>query len=369
VCVHERDLKNLVINTTNKIRIKDIARLADVSEGTVDRVIHNRGQVAEDSRAKIQKIIDELNYKPNLLARSLANKKNYVFTTLLPLYNKGTGEYWEAPLVGINRAWQEIADYNITIKNLYFDQFNVESYREMVAETLSMNPDAVLISPVFRDETIKLTSNLDKSNIPYIFIDSTIDGLNNLAYFGQNSFQSGYLAAKLLENGLTEGAKIAIIKPSGATILNQVKIREYGFKKYFEERGLGARYSFCSLSQTATKASRQEERLLKFLETNDPVSAAVVFNSRVFEIAQVIEKYQIKNIRLIGYDLLTENENLLRKGVVSYLIAQRPEDQGYMGIMSFFNHIFLKKDILKDNYMPIDILTTENLEYYINFNK
>jgi LacI family transcriptional regulator len=288
---------------------------------------------------------------------------------LLPEYQKGTGEYWEAPLAGIKKAWNEIADYNITITKLYFDQFQVSSYREMVNKALTLNPDAVLVSPVFKEETIQLTNKLEQSNIPYIFIDSTIDGLNNLAYFGQNSFQSGYLAAKLLESGLTQGSKIAIIKPSGTTILNQVKVRENGFKAYFEQKGLQSKYTFHTVNYNASNEAKREEQLVTFFSANQPVSAAIVFNSRVFETARVIEKYQIANIKLLGYDLLKENENFLRKGTVSFLIAQRPEDQGYLGIMSFFNSIFLKKEIIKDNYMPIDILTTENLDYYINFNK
>jgi LacI family transcriptional regulator len=177
------------------------------------------------------------------------------------------------------------------------------------------------------------------------------------------------LAAKLLESGLAEGSKIAIIKPAGTTVLNQVKVRENGFKAYFEQKGLQSRYNFCAVNYNAINEAKRDEQLVKFFNLNQPLSAAVVFNSRVCETARVIEKYRISNIKLIGYDLLKENESYLRKGIVSFLIAQRPEDQGYLGIMSFFNHIFFKKEIVKDNYMPIDILTAENIDYYINFNK
>ena len=55
------------------IRIKDIALRAGVSIGTVDRVLHKRGEVSEETQQKIQQIIDELDYRPNLLASSLAS--------------------------------------------------------------------------------------------------------------------------------------------------------------------------------------------------------------------------------------------------------------------------------------------------------
>ena len=42
--------------------IKDIARMAGVSAGTVDRVLHNRGDVSPKSKAKVQKVLDEIHF-------------------------------------------------------------------------------------------------------------------------------------------------------------------------------------------------------------------------------------------------------------------------------------------------------------------
>lgn len=57
------------------VGVKEIARLANVSIGTVDRVLNNRVGVSEKTKAKILKIIEELNYQPNIFARRLASKK------------------------------------------------------------------------------------------------------------------------------------------------------------------------------------------------------------------------------------------------------------------------------------------------------
>ena len=45
---------------------QDIARMAGVSAGTVDRVLHNRGDVSPKSKAKVQKVLDEIHYQPNV---------------------------------------------------------------------------------------------------------------------------------------------------------------------------------------------------------------------------------------------------------------------------------------------------------------
>ncbi len=331
--------------------------------------MHNRGQVAEESREKIQRIVEELNYQPNILARSLASKKSYVFVALLPEFGKYAGEYWEAPYRGIERAWKEIADYNIAIKSLFFNQFDQASFKEKVAELLTLQPDAVVLTPTFIEETVLLCQQLDERNIRYTFIDSNIEGVNNLAYFGQHSYQSGYLAARLLESGLIEGSRIAIFTPAGETLSNQAISRENGFMAYFKEKGVTKRYQFLQCKYDVHSESKREQQMVKFFEMNNPVSAAVVFNSRVYEIARVIEDHKMKGIKLIGYDLLKENEAFLRKDIITFLIAQRPEEQGYQSITSLFNSLLLKREVVKNQYIPIDILTKENLEYYINFTK
>ncbi len=71
------------------IRIKDVAERAGVSVGTVDRVLHQRGEVSPETREIVLKIIDELEYSPNLLASTLASSRTHNIAVLIPA---ATGE-------------------------------------------------------------------------------------------------------------------------------------------------------------------------------------------------------------------------------------------------------------------------------------
>jgi LacI family transcriptional regulator len=62
-----------------KIRIKDIAEKSGVSVGTVDRILHNRPNVSKTAREKVEKVLEEINYQPNVYASALAYNKSYVF--------------------------------------------------------------------------------------------------------------------------------------------------------------------------------------------------------------------------------------------------------------------------------------------------
>ena len=64
---------------SERIRIKDIAKMADVSVGTVDRVIHGRSGVSEASRKRVEEILKQLDYQPNMYASALASNKKYTF--------------------------------------------------------------------------------------------------------------------------------------------------------------------------------------------------------------------------------------------------------------------------------------------------
>ena len=143
----------------SNIRIVDIAKMAGVSVGTVDRVIHNRGRVSEENRKKVQAILEMVHYQPNLMARSLAaSKKQYHILAITPSFVQG--EYWEAISEGIDKAAAEMESYNITITKLFFDQYNNKTFDDIIRNLLNEKVDGVLIATLFTDSVIRLSQEL-----------------------------------------------------------------------------------------------------------------------------------------------------------------------------------------------------------------
>ena len=69
----------------------------------------------------------------------------------------------------------------------------------IIAEKLiDGEPDAVIITPLFLNETKKFVKVLEEKNIPYLFLNIDIDGFNNISFIGQDSYQGGYLSGKLM---------------------------------------------------------------------------------------------------------------------------------------------------------------------------
>ena len=348
-----------------KIKIKDIAEKAGVSPGTVDRVLHNRGNVSEASRRKVEEVLKHINYTPNVYASALASKKTFTFLAVIPKYEPG--EYWEKIELGIWRAAREVMDFHITINVIYFDQYNIESFCQVMERVIKESPDGVLITPSLKSVTYDFTCKLDSKKIPYVFIDSIVEESKPLAYYGQHSHQSGYLGAKLLFSQNENLQEIAVFsffhlgqKPS-----NQISLRMAGFSEYILEKREG-----CKLHRATLNAENpeQNEKTMNDLFFNNPgIDGVIIFSSRAHVVADFIKKNNLNHISFIGYDLLDKNIKRLRDNTISYLIAQRPEEQAYKGIKALSDYSVFKKQITKINYTPIDILTQENIDFYLEF--
>ena len=343
--------------------IKDIARMAGVSAGTVDRVLHNRGDVSFESMAKVQKVLKEIDYHPNMFAIGLAAKKRYHLVCVIPHYTEN--DYWHSVTLGVNRAAQELRPFNVSVEYLYYVHTDRSSYREVCAYAAQIKSNAVLIAPNFREETVELTTCLEKKKIPYIFIDFNVENTHALCYIGQDSKQSGYIAAKILMSHYREGEELVLFlnnqKDNPAEI--QMQRRLEGFMQYISDEY--SRIAVHEIILHKEEVDINKQVLDKFFSEHSNARLGAVFNSRVYQVADYLRIGGEKHLRsLVGYDLLPKNVEYLKSGEVFCLIGQRPALQAYYGVRALCNHVVFKKPIDPIRYMPIDILLKENIDFY-----
>lgn len=339
--------------------------MAGVSAGTVDRVLHNRGDVSLASMEKVKKVLDEIDYHPNMFAIGLAAKKRYHVVCVIPYYIEH--DYWHAVARGIDRAAQELRPFNVGVDYLYYHHADKSSYEKMCTTLHKEMPDAVLIAPNFREETMKLTAYLEGKDIPYAFIDFNIEQTRPLCYIGQDSKTSGYMAAKILMQYYKKGQEIILFlnnqKNSPAEI--QMQRRMEGFMQYLAAEHEGLTVHDIVLDKK--DADGNKLLLDHFFADHPQASLGAVFNSRVYQVADYLNERGRKLEGLVGYDLLQKNVDYLLNGKVNYLIGQRPGLQGYCGVKALCNHIVFKKPVTTVKYMPIDVLMKENINFYFEF--
>ena len=345
-----------------RIRIKDIAKRANVSVGTVDRVIHGRSGVSKKSRERVEEILKEMDYQPNMYASALASNKSYLFACLLPKHEEG--EYWTEVQRGIYEAMTAFSDFNIHIEIAHYDPFNYASFVHESQSLLGKELDGVLLAPTLPSYTKPFTDKLKEQATPYIYIDSNIAEEPALAFYGQNSVQSGYFAASILMMLCNAPHEIVIFrkKYEGVIGSNQQERREVGFKRYMQ-----AHYPQCTILELDLQVKNETDDMLmlnKFFQEHPNVKNGITFNSKAYIVGEFLQREKLDDFNLIGYDLLLRNVACLKEGGIKFLIAQHPRLQGYNAIQSLCEHLILKKAVNPINYMPIDLLTKDNISYY-----
>lgn len=346
-----------------KIRIKDIAERAGVSVGTVDRVLHNRPNVSKPALEKVKKALSEMEYQPNVYASALAYNKSYTFYALIPQHESEA--YWEEIEQGIKKAIEVRRDFNISVEIMYYERFNNKSFVECYQKCLESNPNGLIIVPMELDITKQFTDILHDKQIPFILLDSYMPDLKPLSFFGQDSFCSGYFAAKMLMLVASNEDEIMLLKrmKDGRVTSKQQVNREVGFRHYMHDHFPHIKITELCLPFKGTR-NEYDSMFKEFFSTHENIHHCITLNSKAHIVGEFLLRNNMRDIQIMGYDMVAKNAECLRQGSMSFIIAQHGYQQGYSCVDTLFKAIVLKKKVQPVNYMPIELLTKENVDFY-----
>jgi len=346
------------------IRIKDIAQRAGCSIGTVDRVIHKRGKVSEPVKNRILEIIRELDYKPNVNARVLASKHPLRLGILLPSYKKG--EYWELPTVGMNEALDRYREQGYQIEVIELSYHNPEQFFRAGKKMISENVHGIIMSPATYKESVRLARSYFQEGLPFILIDSDIQGLPSLSFIGKDPVQSGSTVANLIHQVTRhiQGRKNIWVINIGKN-LNQMYsflARESGFMNYFADKQLKESYNFFTFEIEDKGSQKDIDQQIDLLVANGMPHAIYVTGSRVYRIASRLKKIKpVQKPLLIGHDLIPQNMERVRDESIDFLIEEEAGRQGYLAVESIIRSLVHKEELDKKQLMNLIIYTRENL--------
>lgn len=200
-----------------KPTIRDVAKKANVSVATVSRVINNKGYVYEETKKTVLKIIDELGFEPNQLARSLTNHRSKMIGVIVP--HIGTTFYGQL-IEGIEQAALSYG-YKTMLCNTQDSKEREIDYLKVLEQ---YNVEGVIVASNFLN-----IEKLESMNIPAVSVDHLIN--DDIPSITCNNINGGQVAAKALLNG---GAK-HILLLRGPSFLITSQERTKGFLEELEE--------------------------------------------------------------------------------------------------------------------------------------
>ena len=341
------------------IGIKDIAKHAGVSTGPVDKILNNRGGVSKATETKILKAIEELGYQPNIFASRLKSAKEYRIAVIMP-YATNDIPYWGHHQQGFDAALGELRPFGIKLEMLPFNQNDVLSFKDAVSKAILGNFQGILMVPVFHQDSARLLHATTRNNVPVVFFDSNISELGQLSFIGQHSEDSGYTAAEIMARCVPDQSEILIatIKKKDDNHLHFAN-REAGFRTYFKDKN----HRLVTYENEVADEQTIEKELLDIVQSTPTLSGIFVTND-IHKMVRLLPADIPHKHCLIGYDLIDENIDYLKKEQISFLISQQPQMQAYKGVKVLYEYLILKKKPSPEIFVPIDIITPTNIKYY-----
>lgn len=320
--------------------VKDIALKCGVSIGTVDRVLHNRGRVNAETRQKILKAAEELQYVPNRAAQSLAVHKKRLHLAFVV-----TDPEMHPFFQDINDAAQgkaeELREFGVTVTFLLVRHVIAEDgkYRHIVSYPQGISPDQFdgivapgFLSPELKEQVVAhgvpcVSYNLETSNFPV------------LCHVGSDYRQSGFIAAGLCNLCGGENPRIAAFSEAGdIRKIPSYDQRMEGFHKRLAEAYPSSQ--FVGEFFFSENRERNAALIRRFLEVNPSITVAYVVNPADYDVCRIIHELDARGqIRIITHDLVPTQKSMFKDGTISATITQEPEKQGALPLDILFRYL------------------------------
>jgi LacI family transcriptional regulator len=182
--------------------IIDIARIANVSKSTVSRVITNSGYVRSETRAKIEAVMEELNFRPNLFATGMRTKRSYSIGILFPDLSNPFLSEWYAVVDRISRS-------SGFLNYLCITDPKGETEEQRIDDLLARNIDGILLFSYRKDENfLKKLRSISKTT-PLVCCNSMFGGEGLNCVFANGRTGTREAVHHLVQTGKT---RIAYIK-------------------------------------------------------------------------------------------------------------------------------------------------------------
>jgi LacI family transcriptional regulator len=333
--------------------MKELADMLGVSRATIDRVIHNRGGIGEDTVKKVKELLEQVDYKPNKIGRGLSKKlqKHIYF-----IYHVAENEFFSEIYSGIQAAMKEIEDYGFTMQIMFVDQDSKQQI-ELMDRLAKEGADAIVLSPFEPSKFLEVINRTVDQNIPVITFNNDVRGSNRMFYAGTDYYQSGRIAGELLGKSVKSG-EIAVFIGEGSYW--QVRRRLLGFTDVIRT------FPRIQVTKHTVNGPYTENT---FQLTRQLIGAGVKgiypLQTGIRGIVRALKETPDCDVEVVTYDLSTSTVEGLKSGLVTATICQEPFYQGYKPVKVLFDYFFEGRLPDTDRYITkLDIICKENLTNY-----
>lgn len=335
--------------------IKDIAKLAGVSVGTVDRALNNRGRISPEIKKQIEFIAAKLNYRKNKVAKSLANRKlNLKIAVVLHIHSN---EFFSEVLQGIERARAEIRDFGIGIEVLHCREFDPLDQCRLIDQAIENGANAIVIVPIDHPQVIDRLHRLNEAGIPFVLLASVLEGVSCFSAVRCDYARSGWMAGGLLRLISGGSCNALAFFPSFSMLGHRQRMES--FVRYIERNCPGI------VMEKIVELPNDSFDSFQIVRDNlltHPNVDHIVYNGVSTEVGIKAIENSGREVKSIFFDFSSATRQALLEGRISAAIPQQPELQGYRAVMVLVDYFTAGVTPSDLTIVESTILFKENLE-------
>lgn len=326
------------------VTLQDIANEAGVSRGTVDRVLHQRGQVDAAKEKRILEITERLGYRPNVAARGLAAQKKHITIGFLYVDQEGA-PFQQLIYEGAKEYAKELEQKGVgtVFIPLKEDRPEAEIRAEALGELLKNQEfDGYAVMGTLAEDLKSALEKQGKSKVPIVvyYMEEQCDW--RLCFVGCDFKQSGHLAAEVAAL-LTNGTGSICIVATDYRDLPSVTLRIEGFKEELDKKNLKMQIISSMISDGNLIDKKFIDCVEEELDAHPEIDLMFLVNPGDYHACEMLFEIAGKhNIRIITNDLITEKEKeLVRRKGMAVSINHAPDKQGRKVLEMLYNYLAL----------------------------
>jgi LacI family transcriptional regulator len=313
-----------------------IADIAKVSRGTVDRALHGRGGINEETRERILQIARQIGYKPNLAARALsANRASARIGVCIPreihfFYD----QLWSGVLEEAERVSQFGVEFiNRPIQNL--GQGDTEAFRELMASGV----DGIILTAGNPRNLKPLINKAESKGIRVVCVDTDASESRRSSVVYVEPYLSGCVAGELLGKLVPSGSKVAVM--AGMLKAEDHRRKAEGFSETFPRHCVGGQIA--SLIEGHEDEEESFHKTLDLLRRIPELAGIYVNTVNCLPVCRALETARLEGkVKLITTDLFLEMSSYFQRGTIAASIYHQPHRQGQMAVRVMTDNLISK---------------------------
>lgn len=337
------------------VTLEDVAKAAGVGKGTVDRVLHNRGRVAEKTRQRVLACVEEMKYRPNVAARMLAQKRSY---RIAVCFHELEHEFWDQVREGVDRAAEEFEPMGVQVEPFILPQIDVDSELAVIRHVVEEKYDGLAIVPYCAKEVSDALNDAIARGVQVTTFNNHEEDVH-ACYIGLDGLQSGRTAGRLMSMIAAPRSRYIIISAHGSRMRN-IDQRAIGFQ---EVLGVQRPDMVCLGSFVFEE---DFDKVYRFVLEEVPklgINAIYATNGCVAVVGKAVAENGIgAGIRIVGHDLTPSIVRYLHSGDIDVTISQEPENQGYLSVQKICRKLLAGEE-MEDYHTRIGIVVSENVAF------